>query len=350
VGRCRVGRRGPHRGVATGTIDGHRRTRRAWPRRLRLLDRLESSTLDNLPDDQLRRRAGLLLSELGWWWWEVSWYAAAAIIGESLIARLRLPGLPDPAVLFRGNDSLLLDAERALRTATQTGDTKGYMARFGHFVESADPIHPTLRESPDLLTQHLAAGQSVSHADQYLTGTRKQRAEAEDVVHAVRGARGALARRALKVGQSYAAHTDDAVFHFQRVLALIRATYLQLGVRLARTRRLSHADDVFYLKAAEAWAAPANATKLVAQRREEREWHKKLVPPPSIPDLSDPAWIREPRMENHLTSAGGQRTEPRYPGTQWPSYPDRLARQPRPSPRHRQTHHRTARLRPPPTR
>ena len=52
-------------------------------------------------------------------------------------------------------------------------------------------------------------------------------------MHAVRGPRGFLVRRMLNIGQSCAAHVDDAVFHLQRVLALIRAAFLEAGWRLS---------------------------------------------------------------------------------------------------------------------
>ena len=38
-----------------------------------------------------------------------------------------------------------------------------------------------------------------------------------------------MERRILSIGQSYAAHVDDAVFHLQRVLALIRVAFLEAG-------------------------------------------------------------------------------------------------------------------------
>lgn len=142
--------------IPAGLFDGHRRVRRIWPQQVRLLDALEGTELAQLSDSGLHAHADRLLAALGWWWWEVSWDAAVALTAEQLIVKLGVPKLADPAVLFRGNDSLLLEAERALRHAANTGEIEAYLARFGHFVESADPIHPTLRESPDLFTRYLA--------------------------------------------------------------------------------------------------------------------------------------------------------------------------------------------------
>ena len=277
--------------IATGTFSGHQRMRRTWPRRLTLLDSLERIDPSQLSDDELRAHADRLLGALGGWWWEVSWDAYVALAGEQLIGKLGVPRLTDPAVLFRGNDSLLLEAERALRQAAHTGEVEAYLARFGHFVESADPIHPTLRESPDLLTQYLAvARQSETSPDERLLRTRSARTEAESLVRALRGPRGFLARQLLKLGQSYAAHVDDTVFHFQRVLALVRATFLEVGQRLARVGAVEQAEDVFYLERGEVWAPPADLAERVTQRHLLRERHKRLVPPPFIPPLSDPAW------------------------------------------------------------
>jgi len=206
-----------------------------------------------------------------------------------------VPNLANPAVLFRGNDSLLLEAERALRQAASTGSVEAYLARFGHFVESADPIHPTLRELPELLAQHLAvAHHSETGPDERLRRTRHERAEAEVLVRALRGPRGFLARQLLTQGQSYAAHVDDAVFHFQRVLSLLRTTFLEVGQRLARRGAVERAEEVFYLEQAELWAPPVDLATRVSQRRLLRESHKRLAPPPFIPPLSDPAWGNNP--------------------------------------------------------
>lgn len=118
-----------------------------------MLDSLEQVELLKLSDTGLQTHADQLLEVLGWWWGEVSLYATVVVLDEELIGRQKIAGLTDPTVLFRGNDSLLSESERALRQAAITGNIKTYLARFGHFVESADPIHPTLRESPFLLNQ-----------------------------------------------------------------------------------------------------------------------------------------------------------------------------------------------------
>jgi phosphohistidine swiveling domain-containing protein len=291
--------------IATGTLDGHQRVRRRWPRRLMLLDALERTDLAKLSDDALQAHADRLLEALGWWWWEVTWYAAGALLGEQLIGKLGVAHLADPAVLFRGNDSLLLEAERALHHAATTGEVEVYLARFGHFVESADPIHPTLRELPELLAQSLAvARQSEASPDERLQRTRCERTEAENLVRALRGPRGVLARRLLTLGQSYAAHVDDAVFHFQRVLALVRATLLEAGQRLAHLGAVERAEDVFYLECGEVWAPPADLAERVTQRHPLRERHKRLAPPPFIPPLSDPTWGSDPLWQLFSSALG----------------------------------------------
>jgi phosphohistidine swiveling domain-containing protein len=280
--------------------------RRTWPQQLTLLDSLERADPAKLSDAALQDHADRLLEALGWWWWEVSYNTSVLVHTEMLLGMLGVPRLTDPAVLFRGNDSLLLEAERALRQAANTGEVEAYLARFGHFVESADSIHPTLRESLALLNQHLAAArQSTLSPDERLVRTRHERKEAESLVRAFRGPRGFLGRRLLGAGQSHAAHVDDAVFHFQRVLALVRATFLEAGQRLARMGVVERAEDVFYLERGEAWAPPADLAERVTQRRLLRERHKRLAPPPSIPPLSDPIWGRDKLMKP-TCSAGVQ--------------------------------------------
>lgn len=158
-------------------------------------------------------------------------------------------------------------------------------------MESADPIHPTLRESPDLLAQYLAvARHSATSPDERLIRSRRERAAAEALVRAVRGPRGFAERRMLAVGQSSAAHADDAVFHLQRVLALVRAAFLEAGRRLARAGAVEQAEDVFYLERGEVWAPGPGQASRVAQRRQLRDRQKRLAPPPFIPPLADPGW------------------------------------------------------------
>ncbi len=289
-----------------GTLDGHGRMRRLWSPQLIILDSLEKAELEKLSDDELHARVDRLLEILGWWWWEVTWYAAVTLIGEQLLPKLNVPDLADPSVLFRGNDSLLLDAERALRQAAHTGEIKTYLAKFGHYVESADPIHLTLRESPDLLAQHVAAarGSKVS-PDERLLRIRRERAEAESLVRSLPGTRGFLARSMLKLSQSHAAHTDDAVFHFQRVLALIRAAFLEVGRRLTNAAVIEQAADVFYLEYRELLQTPrTHLAKLVAQRRDLREGQKRLAPPPFIPPLSDPTWGKDTQLKMFSSALG----------------------------------------------
>jgi rifampicin phosphotransferase len=59
---------------------------------------------------------------------------------------------------------------------------------------------------------------------------------------------------------------------------------------------VERAEDVFYLKRRELTAPAADQTSRVSQRRELRERHKKLAPPPFIPPLSDPVWDRDPML------------------------------------------------------
>ena len=291
--------------IATGTPDGHQRVRRTWPRQLRLLEELSQTDASQLSDDALQAHADRLLEALGWWWWEVSWDAAVALVGEQFIGKLGIPGLADPAVLFRGNDSLLLEAERALRQAAKTGEVEDYLARFGHFVESADPIHATLRESPELLAQHLSAVRhSETSPDERLVRTRNARTEAEHLVHALGGPRGWLARRLLTLGQSYAAHVDDATFRFQRVLSLVRATLLEAGRRLAHRGVVERAEDVFYLEKREVWVPPAALMERVKERRQQRARNMRLAPPPFIPPLSDPAWSNDRQWKLFSSALG----------------------------------------------
>jgi phosphohistidine swiveling domain-containing protein len=177
----------------------------------------------------------------------------------------------------------------------RSNERTAYLARFGHLVESADPIHPTLAESPEVLRWQLAAAAADPDGpDHRLARVRAERQRAEQAVRQIRGLRGFLVRRALTAGQSHAEHTDEAVFHFQRVLALLRAAFLVAGSRLARAGILARAEDVFYLELGELWTVDADQGVRVESRRALRDRQKKLSPPPMIPPASDPSWAHDP--------------------------------------------------------
>ena len=284
--------------IFAGRLDGHNRMRRLWPLRLAELDKLEGMDLRGCSDERLLAHVDRSLAALGWWWWEVTWYSAGALFGEQIMRKFKAPGLADVTVLFRGNDSLLLEGERALREATQTGECSAYLEKFGHFVESADPIHRTLRESPDLLDEQLAAaGKGALSPDERLVRLRRERGEAEDLVQSMSGLRGVFARWVLALSQGYAGHTDDAVFHFQRVLALIRAALLESGRRLVSTGVIGHVEDVFYLEYRELQRARAtDMSEVVARRSYLRDSRKRLAPPAFIPPADDQAWRDDRQM------------------------------------------------------
>lgn len=283
-----------------GSFNGHRRSQRRWPPRIASLDTLERTELGRLADGALRAHEESLLEELGWWWTEFTWFNALGRPGTFASLGAWPAELADPYALYVGNDSRALEADRWLhRAAADPTEVKDYLDRFGHIVESADPIHPTLRESPEHLAWQLAAARlGGSDPDARLARARAKREKAERLVRSLKGFRGFKARKALAIGQSYAAHADDAAFHFQRVLAALRAAFLEAGRRLARAGTLAHADDVFYLKRDELWMAVSTPSEElaaeVARRRATREQQMRLAPPLFVPALSDPAWEKDP--------------------------------------------------------
>ncbi|MEO6207124.1 MAG: PEP/pyruvate-binding domain-containing protein [Candidatus Limnocylindrales bacterium] len=283
--------------LLTVGLDGHRRAQRRWGPPLAELDERSHATPGDMDVVALRRHAGRLLEALGWWWIEISYFASLVRVGQMMVGRH--PGLTDPGALFRGNDSQLLESERALRRAAQDPSALAtYVTRFGHTVESADPIHPTLAESPEVQQWQLAAARADSVGpDVRLARLRAERAQAEHVVQSIKGPRGYVARRALAAGQSHAAHTDDAVFHFQRVLALLRAAYLAQGKRLAEAGVLTRAEDVFYLEASDVWSPVGDQRAVVEARQALRDGQRKLSPPPIIPPPSDPSWASDRLMK-----------------------------------------------------
>jgi pyruvate,water dikinase len=280
-------------------LNGHARVRRRWTSRLPALAELEHIEVNGQADVELRAHSERVLDELSWWWVEVTWFAAIGRVSGQLLDSLKLPGFTNSGALFRGNNSLLLDGERSLRTAAHHPDAvKDYLAQFGHAVESADPIHPTLRESPETLKSQLAAaGRTKVGPDERLAKTQKERQAAEQTVNELKGLRACLARGMVFTGQTHAAHMDDAVFHFQRVLAAVRATFLEAGRRLARAGHLEQADDVFYLERDEVWAGADSFKATVIKRRTFRDQQKRLASPQFVPPKSDPLWAKDPLMK-----------------------------------------------------
>jgi len=277
-------------------LNGHARVERRWPNRLAALAELEQTDIKAQSDVELRAYSERVLDALSWWWVELVWFAAIGRQSAQMLDSLHLTGLTASGALFRGNDSLLLDGERALRKAAQDpAAVKDYLARFGHTVESADPIHPTLCESPEHLKVQLAAASRADVGpDERLVKTQKERQAVEQTVRKLKGLRARLARRMIFTGQTHAAHTDNAVFHFQRVLAAVRAAFLEAGWRLVRAGHLQQADDVFYLERDEVWAGADSFKTTVIVRRIFRDQHKRLAPPPFVPPAFDPLWVKDP--------------------------------------------------------
>ncbi|HEV8281016.1 MAG TPA: PEP-utilizing enzyme [Candidatus Limnocylindrales bacterium] len=305
--------------LMTVGLDGHRRVARRWTPRLGELEVLSRARPREMDADALRRHTDRLLDAIGWWFMEISFFAALVRVGQMLVGPR--PGLPDPGTLFRGNDSQLLEAERSLRlAATDETAMAGYLARFGHMVESADPIHPTLAESPEAQRWQLAAAKADREGpDQRLVRARQERARAERVVRSIGGPRGIFARKAMAAGQSHAAHTDDAVFHFQRVLALARAAFMERGRRLVDAQLLATPEDVCYLRSDEAWTVSSDQRELVESRRAVRKAQKRLSPPPFIPPVTDPSWANDralkvmpPQMRAQLMERGLQVRDTRH--------------------------------------
>ena len=283
--------------VPTGMVDGDRRVARRWRPRLAELDELSRSNPAEMEAADLRRHTDRLLETLGWWWIEVSFFASVVRVCQQLVGGVS--PVADPGALFRGNDSTLLEAGRALRLAARDPEAlPAYLDRFGQMVESADPIHPTLAESPETLRWHLAAATADGDGpDARLARARAMRSEAEAIVRATGGPRGVLARRALAAGQSHAAHTDEAVFQFQRVLALVRASFLAQGDRLSQAGVIARTDDIFYLRADEIWMNDGDRRAEVDARRAARDRQRQLAPPPFIPPTSDPSWANDRVMK-----------------------------------------------------
>ncbi|HET7090413.1 MAG TPA: PEP/pyruvate-binding domain-containing protein, partial [Anaerolineae bacterium] len=105
-----------------GSLNGHRHVQRRWPQRIAALAELEQVELGALSDDALRTHTDRLLDELGRWWMEVTWFAGVGRTCAQLMVPMHAPGVADPIVLFLGNDSLLLEAERVLRRAANDSD------------------------------------------------------------------------------------------------------------------------------------------------------------------------------------------------------------------------------------
>ena len=276
-------------------LNGHARVERRWDSGLAALTELEQIKLDTQSDVELRAYSERILNALSWWWVEVTWFAAIGRLSAQMLDSLRLPGLTASGALFRGNDSLLLDGERALRKAAQdpaavneySGPVRSHRRKRG-----SDPSHAArIARTPE----GAARGREPNHCGSRRTPCENTTGTASGGTSRaqLKGPRGRLARGMLFTGQTHAAHTDNAVFHFQRVLAAVRATFLEAGRRLVRAGHLEQADDVFYLERDEVWAGADSFKTTVIVRRVFRDQNKRLAPPPFIPPASDPLWVED---------------------------------------------------------
>lgn len=180
-----------------------------------------------------------------------------------------------------------------------------FLARFGHrAVGEADLANPRWVEDDRVVVAALAAAVGAPQGEERVTRDarlarerRLARAEAERSRVALPWPLGTLRRlvfRHLLAGAvRYLPYRENVKFHVLRGFLALRATFLELGRRLAGQEALARAEDVFFLTREEIESLvpgrlePAAAGGKIEERRRERERWLASHPPLHVALLAD---------------------------------------------------------------
>lgn len=171
----------------------------------------------------------------------------------------------------------------------------GYLTDFGHLVYHLDIAEPTPAEDPTAIQAALQARRHrPTPGTDAVGGATARRRDAEQQIQQrlppVIGVR-AVWSRLLRWAQHWADVRDQTLHAFTAGWPVLRAGYLELGRRLQGAGIIDHADDVFYLTAAElqTWAARetdphhGSLAAAAAERRAARSDQARHLPPDVVP-------------------------------------------------------------------
>lgn len=251
--------------------------------------------------------------------------------------RLARPGEdPEAQVLFRGGETLALQADRTLYelaelaqllpdVANALANTPGdalqileslpdgatflsafnrYLDKYGYQMYSFDPLLPTLGEDPQ---PALLALQSYLQGQESPEARHERMTQEKAQTHARLKARLPMRKYnrlsyLLRKAQEAAQIREDAVFEIGLAWRPLRHTLLELGSRLAEAEIITNAEQLFWLRWDEILAAaadmdggktPESLNVLAEERHAEWQTWQDLQPPYVLPeDGKMPFWLK----------------------------------------------------------
>ena len=306
----------------------------------RLLLDLAAQPADKLSPSELLEHAELLVSYAAEWWYPVAFGGIDVFfisgVYNKLIPDARFPvhlllvGYPGPQIDAEQQLWEIAEAIRNLDQNKAVSDqqpiqltdqlidpriaplVENYDARYGHLLDSIDPVYPVLREQPQRL---MAALQAYLTAPQPAPNKRadriaaKREAATKAALQAVESKpiAGWLFRRLLSFVQTLASNREQVNWNFQRPFSELRKTLLLLGDQLVKAGHLSQPEQLFFLQWSEIktllkqpaaaselnTSESSNSTETAASRQTLWQQRQNLTAPSRIPPPDDPTWETE---------------------------------------------------------
>ncbi|MBL4622875.1 MAG: hypothetical protein JKY89_10795 [Immundisolibacteraceae bacterium] len=294
----------------------------------KLLADLKAQPAATLNASDLLKRAELLVSYGAEWWYPVAFGGVDVffISGayNKFIPNARFPvhvllyGYPGPQIDAEQQLWQIAEALRQLNLSTpvieQLTDpgiaplVDAYYSRYGHVLDSIDPVYPVLSEQPQRLVSAVEAYLNtpqpapVKRADR--TAAKRETATTA-ALQAVEGKifGGWLFRRLLSFVQALASNREQVNWNFQRAFGELRTTLLLLGKQLVKSGHLTKPEQLFFLQWSEIKILieqPATLTSKPDNNAETADgrqalWRQRqtLTAPSRIPPADHPTWENE---------------------------------------------------------
>ena len=293
-----------------------------------LLAELQSEPAAQLSPIDLLERIELLVTYAAEWWYPVAFGGVDVFFLSGVYNRFvpdaRFPvhvllyGYPGPQIdaeqkiweIAEAVRELNLDTSIANRLADErvTPLVDAFYTRYGHVLDSIDPVYPLLREQPQRLIAAVEAYLTtpqpapVKRADRTAA---KREAATKAALRAVEGRllAGRLFRRILGFTQALASNREQVNWNFQRAFGELRSSLLILGNRLVESGQLTQPEQLFFMQWSEIKEVIENSPATSDNSRNYGEitdtrkqlWlqRQSLTAPSRIPPPDDASWENE---------------------------------------------------------
>lgn len=293
-----------------------------------LLADIKATPAEPLSSDELITRVELLVTYAAEWWYPVAFGGVDVFflsgVYNRFVPNARFPvhvllyGYPGPQIDAEQQIWEIAEAVRGLNLDSPVADrladsritplVEAFYSRYGHVLDSIDPVYPLLKEQPLRLVTaveaYLATPQPapVKRADRTAA---KRKAATTAALQAVEGRLivGRLFRRILTFTQALASNREQVNWNFQRAFGELRETLLLLGGRLVESGHLSQPEQVFFLQWPEIKRlmtdpeVASNSSAALVETADERKqlWlqQQTMTAPSRIPPPDDATWENE---------------------------------------------------------